>query len=322
MSIFSPWFFHGWGVAQADREGQDDLVPVALLLLVLASSGWAARLADALGSGTPDDVIAVAQHAGPEELAAAVVGPDAVAARAAAFAAPAVQDGWSMLDELARAAGGWDRGRAVDATRAGLAIARGLDGDAAITADLADDVLAELAASWHELARRADRWADVRVGALEIAARLTRARRATADDDPGLGYDLAAMLADGDPAVRRAAAELVPQPSPPITRSVLGAAVAADADPAVVVAAAQAVCADLGAGDPEAPILGALGAAGIERLREVLGAPGVEALPPGALVDAARCLAADGTPPSRAALHALTARAPRSARAALARIRP
>src|SRR5688572_10226455 len=138
MSIFSPWFFHGWGVAQADREGQDDLVPVALLLLVLASSGWAARLADALGSGTPDDVIAVAQHAGPEELAAAVVGPDAVAARAAAFAAPAVQDGWSMLDELARAAGGWDRGRAVDAARPGLAIARGLDGDAAITADLAD----------------------------------------------------------------------------------------------------------------------------------------------------------------------------------------
>jgi hypothetical protein len=297
-------------------------VPLVLVVLAVLAGSGAARLAQALETGNPDDVAWAARQVGTEAVAAALVDGDRVARRAGAIAAPAVDDGWSLLDELAAAAADWERTRAVDAARAALAIARRFDGDAAATGDVPDDVLADLARAWSELARRADRWPDVRVAALEIAARLARARLATTDDDPGLGFDLEAMLADADPLLRRTAAELVPMPTDSALRPALARVVSADADPSVVVAAAQAVCADLAAGDDAGPILSALGGSGIERLRVVLGADAARSLPAGAIVDAARCLAADGAPASRAALRSLAARAPRAARSALARVAP
>jgi hypothetical protein len=230
-----------------------------------------------------------------------------------------MDDPWSLLDELAASAGGWDRARAVDATRAALAIVARLDGDAAVEGELPDDVLAGLGARWLGLARRADRWADVRISALEIAARIGRARAATAAA-AGLGYDLGELLAEPDPAVRRAAAELVPQPAPDGARALLVRAIADDREPEVVIAAAQAVCGDVAHDDP-APILAALGGAGLDRLRAVVSAPGAGALPSGALVDAARCLRADGSAASRAALGALAGRAPPAVKAALGRIK-
>jgi hypothetical protein len=295
-------------------------VGAVLIVLVVLTGPWPAKLADALLHGTPDDVAWVGREAGTDEVAAALADP--VATRAATIAATAVDDGWSLLDELAAAAGGWHRAAAVDATRAAAAIARELDGNAAVVGDVPDDLLAEAGSRWLAIAASADRWPDVRVNALEIAARIARARRATADDDPGLGFDLDAMLADADPVIRRTAAELVPQPAPPQVHGALARTVAGDADPAVAVAAAQALCADLAAGDPAAPILAALGPAGLERLRTAFSAPTAGALPPGAAVDAARCLVADRTGPSRAAVSALAARAPRAVRAALAKIRP
>jgi hypothetical protein len=314
-----------------------------LILLVVLTGPWPAKLADALLHGTPDDVAWVGREAGTDEVAAALADP--VGTRAATIAATAVDDGWSLLDELAHAAAGWSRAEAVDATRAAAAITRTLDGNAAIVGEIPDDLLAEAAARWLAIAAGTDRWPDVRVTALEIAARIARARTATAEAAPGLGFDLDAMLADADPLIRRTAAELVPQPAPPHVHAALARAVVGDLEPAVAVAAAQALCAELAGGDPAEPILAALGPAGIERLRaaftaaartgvpvatpasggsgHALAGPGAgTALPPGAAVDAARCLVADGSGPSRAAVSALASRAPRAVRAAIAKIRP
>lgn len=294
-------------------------MPVVFLVLATLAG---AKLVAALEHGTPDDIAWTGRQVGTDEVAAVLADTDPLAARAATIAAPAVDDGWSLLDELAARATGWDRTAAVDATHAALIIARRLDGDLAIETDLPDDVLAALGARWLAIARRGDRWPDVRVGALEIAARLARARVATAEDDPGPGYDLDRFLADPDPALRRAAAELLPQPTAAVFRASLARAVIDDPDRAVVVAAAQALCADLAAGDAKPPILAALGPPGLARLRGVVTAPGLAALPPGALVDTARCLLADRSGASRAAVAALAARAPRGVRAAIARIRP
>lgn len=297
----------------------------AVLFVLAALVGpWPARLADALLHGTPDDIAWVGREAGAAEVAAviAIAPPDPVATRAATIAATAVDDGWTLLAPLAAQAAGWNRAAAVDATRAAATIARTLDGDRAIAEDIADDELAAIGARWLAIAAGPDRWPDVRVTALEIAARIARARKATADDDPGLGYDLAAGLADPDPALRRAAAELVPQPTASDWYTPLARAVINDPDPAVVVAAAQALCGDLAAGDPATTILTAIGPAGLERLRTVFTAKASGALPPGAVVDAARCLVADGTGPSRAAVAAVAAHAAREVRAALAKIHP
>jgi hypothetical protein len=292
---------------------------IALVVVLTALAGWSPRLAQALADGGVEAAIWVARQAGTDAVGAALADADPVAARAAAIAAPHTDDAWSLLDELAAAAGGWDRARAVDATRAALAIVESLDGDAAVEGELPDDVLAGLGTRWLGLARRADRWPDVRVSALEIAARIARARAATAAA-PSLGYDLAELLADPDPAVRRAAAELVPQPASADQRAALVTVIVGDAEPEVVVAAAQALCGDVAHDDP-APILAALGAAGLDRLRAVLSAPGAGALPSGAVVDAARCLRADGSGASRAALAALAGRAPPAVKAALGRVR-
>jgi hypothetical protein len=230
----------------------------------------------------------------------------------------AAPDAWDLLADLATVAGSWDRSRAAPAARAAARIARQLGPDDAIRGDLPDDALAVRANAWLALARRRDRWADVRVHALEVAARLADARRATSDD-AGPGFDLAGFLADPDPEVRRAACELTPVPVPPDQHAALATALAEDTEPAVAIAAAQALCGDLADRRDPRPILDALGNRGIARLRGLLTEAPLGDVPAPALVDAARCLRADAAPESLAALRALVARAPATARALLSR---
>jgi hypothetical protein len=120
----------------------------------------------------------------------------------------------------------------------------------------------------------------------------------------GIGIDLAAALADPDPAFRRAAVALAPVPLPPALRAPLAATVVRDADPLVALGAAQALCADLVA-DPPAPILAALGTPGLIRLRTIIGTDGASR---GVVRDAARCLAADKDPASATALRTIRGR--------------
>ncbi len=122
---------------------------------------------------------------------------------------------------------------------------------------------------------------------------------AAALDPGGVGTLLDAALADPDPAYRRAAIALAPMPVPPAMRGALAAAVAGDRDPAVALDAAAVLCADL-AVDPARPILDALAAPGLARLRTL-----VKAGPPAAIRDPARCLAPDPAPASPAALRGI-----------------
>jgi len=271
-------------------------------------------LVAAYDRGDLDEVARQADRLGAAGLATELAGDRADAAIAAAPSAP---DAYELLPDLARVAAGWDRTRAAPAARAAARIADALD-DAG-ERDLPDDPLAAAQRDWAALAARADRWTDVRVHALEVAAHVARARHA------GAGYDVAAMLADPDPELRRAAAELVPAPVPDDLRAPLAAAVAGDADPVAALAAAQALCGDL-ASDPPAPVLAALKSAaapsapsGLVRLRTLASTP-PESAPAPALLDAARCLAADDDPASAQALRALAAKGPRQIRAAVGKL--
>lgn len=294
---------------------------LAMFALAAALAASASAWADLGASYRAGDVAGLrragaADHGG---LAAALVSPDAATVLGAIVAAEAAPDPWELLVPLAAVAGGWDRRTAAPAARAAARIARAVDGDRAILDDVPDDRLEAAAIAWQALASRPDRWSDVRVHALEAATRLARARAATADPAPDDTAGLLAATLDPDPQLRRAALELMPVPPPASALQPLAARVASDDDPAVRLAAAQALCAGLPA-DADA-VIAALGAPGLEALRTVLaGEAAARPESAAAVLDAARCLAADDDPQSRRTLARLRHAAPRTVRTAVGRL--
>ncbi|HTJ40470.1 MAG TPA: hypothetical protein VL463_00180 [Kofleriaceae bacterium] len=212
----------------------------------------------AFDRGDHDEVAREGAKLGAAGLAPLLRSDRADAAIEAAASAP---DGYELLVDLAAVAGGWDRARAAPAARVAAHIADAMDD--ATERDLPDDALAAAQDAWAAIARAPDRWADVRVHALEVAAHVARARHA------GLGYDLAAFLHDPDPEVRRAAIELVPAPLPADLLAPIAAAISADDDDTVALAAAQIVCGEL-ASAPADPIVAAVGDRGLDRIRALV----------------------------------------------------
>lgn len=313
---------------------------IAGLMVAVASGDGRADRADPGDRAAPPPVLDLdrarrAAAAGPpEELEARLRSPVRAVRLAAIAAADASPDRAGLLAELAAAAGGWDRSLAAPAARAARVIARGLIGDEGAAGgglaglppgevvELDDDELARAIDAWRALAGRADRWADVRVAALEIVVALVAVRRELAAG-PVTADDLTAFAADADPEVRRAAIELTAVPAPVGARAGLVARLVGDPVVAVRLAAAQALCADLPR--DAAAVLTALGGAGRAAVRELVAPAPADgepaAIPPGAAaIDAARCLAADDDPASRRALEVLRHRLPRGLRATLAAV--
>ncbi len=244
--------------------------------LLIAAAGIASMTA-AIDRGDLDEAARQGALAGPDAVARALDAAPRTTRLAGIVAAPAVEDRAELIPALVRLATGPDRRTAIPAARAARVIARDLR-------ELPDDLAADDISTWSiqlaTLARDPDRFVEVRLAALDAASSLAHVL------DPGaLGFDLPALLADRDPAVRAAAIALVPQPTAEALRAPLAAAVAGDHDPDVALAAAQALCADLIA-DPAGPILAVLGTPGLERIRML--AKGKTA----AARDARRCLVA------------------------------
>lgn len=273
------------------------------LSIIFVGTAGLATMRAAIDRGDIDEAARQGNLAGPAVIERALAAPDRAARLAAIAAAPTATDlvagRADLLGPLAVAAAQPDRRTAIPAARAARTIARSLYGHArplGAAAPLPDDLApADVAAwrlAWAELAASRDRWIELRVLALDTAAAL---------DPDGIGVALGAALADADPAYRRAALALVPMPVPAAMRSALAGAVAKDTDPDVALDAAATLCTDLAA-DPPRPILESLGASGLERIRSLVGSRGVAAV---AVRNAARCLAADRSPESAAALKTI-----------------
>lgn len=267
-----------------------------LQVIVVAAAGTAAMRA-AFERGDLDEAARQGARAGPAVVERALGSPDRLTRLAAITAAPVVEDRAELLAALARVAGGADHRTAIPAAQAARAIARAI-ARRDRPDDVADGDLAAWRAAWGALALRGDRWIELRLAALDTAAAL---------DPAGTGVDLAAALGDPDPAFRRAAATVVPLPAPAAAYAALAGAVIHDTDAAAALGAAQSLCLSLDGGARPGPILGALGPAGLARIRALVTGALPDAVPPPALRDAGRCLAADGSPESRAALRAMHA---------------
>jgi hypothetical protein len=270
---------------------------VSWLQVAATAAAAIAAMRAAYERGDVDEAARRGALAGPAVVERALASSDRVTQLAAIAAAPIVEDRAELLGPLARVAGGADHRTAQAAAAAGRAIAGEL-ARAGRPDDLAPGDLAAWQAGWAELALRGDRWIEVRIAALDAAAAL---------DPGGIGVDLGAALRDPDPAFRRAAVTAVRLPVPPAAVPALAGAIAHDADAATALDAAQSLCLSLEASPGPRPILDALGPAGLTRLRALVTAPPPDATA-AALRDAARCLAADRSPQSAAALRALAGR--------------
>lgn len=242
--------------------------------LVVLVAGLATMRA-ALERGDVDEAARQGSLAGPAVVEQALATDDRAIRLAAIAAAPTTPDRAELLEALARVAAGPDRRVALPAARAARAIAREL-GRAERPDDLAADDLATWRAAWAELARDRGRWIELRVIALDTAAALDPARA---------GVPLDVALGDPDPAFRRAAIALVPAPVPAALRAPLAKVITTDADPEVALAAAAILCGDL-AVDPARPVLDALGAPGVARIKKLVATAGTRR----DRRDAARCL--------------------------------
>lgn len=228
---------------------------------IVFAAGLASMRA-AIDRGDVDEATRQGMLAGPRVVERALAAPDRPAILAGIAAASSVTGREELLLPLATVAASPDRRTALPAARAALAIAREL----AARIDLPDDLASDDVATWRDrylaLAKDRDRWIELRVIALDVAAALDRSPGGAG----GLAIDFPTALADPDPAFRRAAIAVLPAPVPTSLRAPLIAAVHKDPDDHVALAAAAALCADLAA-DPKAPIVEALGAPGIQRLR-------------------------------------------------------
>jgi len=309
---------------------------VGWLHLIAIGAAGIASMKTAMEAGDIERAAHQGVLAGPLVVEQALGSADRATRLAGIAAAPATDNRIELLEPLAVAAAGPDRRSAIPAAHAGRTIARELARDVA-QSDLPDDIAPEDVLRWRdawgEIALDRTRWIEVRVLALDVAAALDASAHlstagsmagpppsAPAAPPPGspgststtsgrmttgsIGIDLDAALADPDPAFRRAAVALAPVPLPAALRAPLAGAVVRDTDPLVALGAAQALCADL-VGDKPAPILAALGAPGLIRLRTIIGTEGASR---GVVRDAARCLSADPDPASAAALRTIRVR--------------
>jgi hypothetical protein len=229
--------------------------------------------------GDADEAARQGALAGPVVVERALGDPDRMTRLAAIAASPIVEDRAELLDALARVAAGPDRRTAIPAAAAARTIARELASHDRPD-DIADDDIVTWRTAWAALAGRSDRWIELRLLALDTAAAL---------DHGGPGVELAAALRDPDPAFRRAASSVIALPAPPSTHAALADAVIRDVDPQVALAAAQTLCMSFSAAADARPILDALGAPGLARIRALVSGDRTPVAR-----DAARCLAANG----------------------------
>ena len=149
-----------------------------LHFFILGATGVAA-MRGAIERGDLDEAVRQGALAGPAVVERALSSRDRTTQLAAIAAAPSVEDRAELLAPLARLAAGADRRTALPAAAAARTIARELARHD-LPDDLAPDDVAGWRAAWAGLALRGDRWIELRLIALDVAAAL---------DPAGLGVD-------------------------------------------------------------------------------------------------------------------------------------
>jgi len=228
------------------------------LLKFLGAAAGIASMTAAVERGDLDEAARQGALAGPGIVEQALRSNVRETVLAGIVAAPAVEDRAELLVALAKVAGGGDRRTAIPAARAARTIAEQL-----AKKDLPNDLAAGDVQAWRDafehLALARGRVIEVRVAALETASALGHV-----GDPSAIGFDLAKVMTDPDPALRVAALELIPRPTAKAMYPVIVPALG-DSNAAVAIAAAEALCAD--AKDDPVAVKSALGPTGAAQIK-------------------------------------------------------
>ena len=284
-------------------ESSSIVALLAVLMQVFAnfdSTGGGAftevRLVEALSRGSQVELEEIGANLTGDDLSRLLASGDRRVVLASLVATRTAADGWQMLSALAGHARQPDRPIAELAAEIALALTRALARDALPGQDSATHDLSAHRAAWRAVLEQASLAIDIRVRAVEILTTL-----AHASGDPEPPFPLAVALADEDPELRRAALELWPPGHVAKLRAHAVRLLTEDAEPAVALAAAQALCSP----GPDADMPAVLTAIGDPGLRRIAELTGDVTLPPAALLDACRCLVADGSEPNLQATRTL-----------------
>jgi hypothetical protein len=286
------------------------LVLAAASIAVLASPAAAEPWAKAYRAGNADGLARLAVSTSAPAFRSLIASKSRATRLAALSAIHQTRDSWQLLGDLAAAAKRADRPTAVAAAVAARRIAEPMDLDVVRTNEISVDALIQDSARWRALARSRAAYPDVRVLAVEIATHIDRAHH---PDDSAAAL---AFLGDPDAEMRRAALELLSAKTVESKLAMVARHIG-DSDPNVAIAAAAVLCSGLAHGrtfESRRAVLGSDGIANLQRLARL------PHLSPASLLDAARCLAKEGSPKSRAALRHLRRRGPRSIRRRLSRL--
>jgi len=254
MSIFSLGFFGRSAVLAG---------VIGICTAAGASTPTLGAMAAAVERGDADEASRLGVLAGPAVVEDGLRSQLRSTQLAAVAAAPMVEARSELLPELATLAQSGDRRVAIPALRAARTIARELAtaaGDGETADDLDPDDLTTWRALFEGLVANPHRFVEVRVLAIDTVAALSRVITPTE-----VGFDLAGVLGDPDPAIRLIAILNVPRPTPASARTALVSAVTSDVDDAVALAAAQVLC-----GDEPAPAVALLGVPGRDRIKKLV----------------------------------------------------
>jgi HEAT repeat protein len=230
------------------------------LLRFLGAAAGIASMTAAVERNDLDEAARQGAMAGPAVVEQALRSKVRETVLAGIIAAPATEDRAELLVALAKVAGGGDRRTAIPAARAARTIAEQL-----ANKELPDDIAGDDVQAWRDayeqLALARGRVIEVRVAALETAAALGHV-----GDPAALGFDLAKVMADPDPALRAAALDLIPRPTAKAMYAVIVPALG-DGNSEVAFAAAEALCID--AADDPAAVKAALGETGAAQVKAI-----------------------------------------------------
>jgi len=237
------------------------LLPLALLSSVAAAGQQPDAFVTAYLAEDTDEFERLAQVVGDAELSKRLGARERLSQLSAIEVARRTSDPSALLSALAEAADGRDRSVCIGATRAAVSITMALNQGVIENKEIDLAVLAAALTHWRRIVEDQGRWADVRVHALEISHRLA----GLTNRKDALAF-LLSQIKSGEPELRRAALELLPQPLDVKTRAAAIGAIS-DKHDLVSAAAAGAICQAITAGDAPAPIRDALGQAGTDKLR-------------------------------------------------------
>jgi hypothetical protein len=281
-------------------------VLLCFFVLTLGGAAFAADWVDLLRDGQHRELELQGERAGASGVAAKLATGERARTLAALRASEGAADSWALLDDLAMTAAGADRSLAIEAAQVAAEVSHHLDAITIEEQEIPSEDLLQWRGAWLKVAGSEQRWVDIRVYALEVAAVLHELLEVSRR--PELPWKK--FIEDSDEEMRAAAIQLAPR-----TASLLEAAtklVADDKFDLVALSAAQRLCAPLGS--VGIPVSDMSSAAIMKRLQELASS---NALAFSSRVDLANCLARDSSEESRAALRGLVQESPPALRKAL-----